>query len=139
MAAAQKETAKEVTVNDLIQLVLANTATAQQKKQLSEMLEAQAQKEEEDTFNQRVNEVMAFIKEKGLTLQDLVKANKPTATAYFGPWVDKEGKEHYRYDGEKGPFPKWVGDMKEELTKTKALEIAGNNEKAKAFIEKVYK
>ncbi|WP_176316834.1 hypothetical protein [Burkholderia vietnamiensis] len=131
MADTQKEIA------ELLTKVGSGKATATDKIKLAELLNTSAQEEAKEEFNQKIVKVKEFIEKQGLTFQEVADAIKGPPALIF-QWVDDAGKEHNRYEGEKGKFPIWVEDLKKSLTKEKALSFA-KNDKGRTFVENVYK
>ena len=131
MADTQKEIA------ELLTKVGSGKATATDKIKLAELLNTSAKEEAKEEFNQKIEKVKEFIEKQGLTFQEVADAIKGPPALIF-QWIDEQGKEHNRYEGERGKFPVWVEDMKKAITKEKALTYA-KADKGKAFVESVYK
>lgn len=127
---------KEPTINDLIQLVLNNKANSEQKKELSRLLDIQAQEESKNELIQKIEKVKAVMTEQKVTLQDLIDSMKEPQEPIF-IYVDKAGQSHQVFGPMRGKQPTWIAEMKKELTKEKALEMA-LKETGKQWVEKVY-
>lgn len=129
-------TAKELTIEDLAQLVMAKKATTEQKVLLSQLLDKQAEDETKAEFQKKIDKVKKVMEQEEITLDDLIKSMKePQAPIFI--YVDKAGEKHEVYGPMRGREPAWLTEMKRELTKEKALEMA-LNEAGKQWVEKVY-
>lgn len=127
---------KEITIDDLIKLISSGKATASDKMKLSKMLSSSAEEEAKNEFTAKIDDIKEYIKKKGLAIVDVVNALKDPMPIIFR-WVDGEGKDHIRVQGEKGKPPAWTSDLKAKVTKEEALKMA-IGEKGKAFVENLY-
>lgn len=111
--------------------------TVQEKLELVDLLTKQANEEKEAQKEQKMKDIVAFIKDAGYTLEEVVDHFKAPATAIFGPWTDSNGHEHFRYAGDKGKAGKWVDELKRTVSKADALRLA-HGDKGTAFVENIY-
>lgn len=127
---------KEITIDDLIKLISSGKATATDKMKLAEMLNSSAKEEAANEFIAKIDDIKEYIKKKGLAINDVANALKDPMPVIFR-WVDSEGKEHTRFQGEKGKPPAWTSDLKIKVSKADALSMA-IGDKGKTFIENLY-
>jgi|GEM_PF-6982593 hypothetical protein len=129
-------TVKELTLDDLVQLVMNKKATTEQKKLLSKLLDAQAEDESKAEFQKKIDKVKKVMEQEEITIDDLIKSMKEPQTPIF-IYLDKANEKHEVYGPMRGREPTWLTEMKKELTKEKALEMA-LSETGKQWIEKIY-
>lgn len=111
--------------------------SVQEKLELATLLNEQAKTEELAQKADKMKEIEEFIKKTGYTVSDVADYFKGPAVAIFGPWVDKDGKSHTRYEGEKGKLPIWTNELKGTVSKADALKLA-LGDKGKKFVENLY-
>lgn len=111
--------------------------SVQEKLELATLLSGEAEKEKAEQEKQTMDDIKAYIEKAGYSISDVADYFKGPAVAIFGPWVDKDGKSHTRYEGEKGKLPIWTSELKATVSKADALKMA-LGEKGKKFVENLY-
>lgn len=136
-AEAPELTADQVSKAHLIELVISNKATAQQKQELAKLLDTEAQEESKSEFAGKIEKVKQLMSQEGISLQDLIDEMKTPLQPMF-LYVDKAGNKHEVTTPPRGKPAPWILEMKANVTKDNALEFA-LTESGKAWIAKVYK
>lgn len=137
----QGDDSEEIQVNsvskqNLIELILSNKATAQQKQELARMLEEEAKAESQNEFNAKIQKVKDLMEVESITLEDLISSLKEPAQPIF-VWVDSNKVAHQVFGPMKGKPASWIAEMKVALTVEQATELA-HTEAGKAWIKKIY-
>lgn len=125
---------------ELLTLITTGKATASQKLEFATLLQTESKEEAEKEKMALMEKGKDTLIEMGISIIDFaifLKGNTKALPIFT--WIDDQGKDHIRYEGERGKMPAWVKDMTRALTKSKALEIAGDNDKAKKFVASAYK
>lgn len=134
-----KDKAAEVkapTMQDLMQLVLSNKATSEQKKELSRLLDQSAEEESKQEFQKKIDRIKVVIEEEGLTIQEVYDSMKQPQQPIF-VYIDEAKVSHQVFGPMRGKQPVWIAEMKKNVTKEKALEMA-LSESGKQWVEKTY-
>lgn len=73
-----------------------------------------------------------------MTIEEVYQALKPPALKeVVFRWTDSDGLTHEIHKSARGKAPAWVKELKDNVTKAQALEMA-LNEDGKAWVEKTY-
>ena len=120
----------------LMQLVMSNQATTEQKQELSKLLEQEAQDEKKAQIVAKIDGIKALMVKEGVSLQDLIDASRTVQEPIF-VWVDSNKVSHESHGVTRGKQPAWIAEMKKTVTKEQALEMA-RNEQGKAWVNKIY-
>lgn len=121
---------------ELLKKITDGKATATDKVEFANLLQSSSKEELEKEKEEKFNRVKAVIEKEGLTFTEVIQSLKGASSKIFS-WVDSQGKDHHRYEGELGKYPEWTKQLKDQVTKAEALKMA-TGEKGKAFVEKVY-
>jgi len=135
-----EEVTKEVVKNTeyYINLVLTKTATAQDKAELSRLLDEEANQEKENEISVKITAIKDFIVSQNMTVAEFVDAVKEPVQPILR-WTDANGKVHEKATkNSQGKQQAWIAEFKKLKYEDALAFVVNDSADGKAWVKKLF-